>query len=76
VLRWSDPTHAASPVVTFLGETTLLQSMWRIAGGKGLRVTVTRLPKIDIASMDRRAAADAAREVIAAVLEPSTTPDA
>ncbi len=68
VLRWSDPVHASSPDVTFVGDTTLVQSMWRIASGRGLRVTVTRLPKIDIASMDRRAAAEAARCAIAAEL--------
>ncbi len=37
-LRYADPTHASSRDVTFIGETTLVQSMWRIACAQGLRV--------------------------------------
>jgi 1-acyl-sn-glycerol-3-phosphate acyltransferase len=67
-LRYADSLHASSPDVTFVGETTLLQSMWRIAAARDLRVTVTQLPVIELAAMDRRATAKAARESIASVL--------
>ncbi len=67
-IRYADPTHASSPAVTFIGDTSLVQSMWRIAGGRGLRVTVTRLPVIEVAAMDRRAAAQAARDAIVSVV--------
>jgi 1-acyl-sn-glycerol-3-phosphate acyltransferase len=67
-LRYADPAHASSLDVTFIGETTLLQSMWRVACARGLRVTVTQLPVIEVAAMDRRAAAQAARGAIVSVL--------
>ena len=63
-LLYADAIHASSPAVTFIGETTLVQSMWRIAAARGLRVTVTQLPVIEVATMDRRAAAQAARVAI------------
>jgi 1-acyl-sn-glycerol-3-phosphate acyltransferase len=57
VLNFFDATHAVSPVVEFLGETTLAQSLWRIAGARGLGVEVRVLPAEGSAHADRRALA-------------------
>jgi 1-acyl-sn-glycerol-3-phosphate acyltransferase len=57
VLNFFDAAHAVSPVVEFLGETTLAQSLWRIAGARGLGVEVRVLPAEGSAHADRRALA-------------------
>ena len=67
-LRFSDPWHAFSPAALFLGETTLTQSLWRLACAKGLVVTVSVLPAEVSAHADRRALAQRLREEIGAVL--------
>jgi 1-acyl-sn-glycerol-3-phosphate acyltransferase len=57
-LRYGDDTHRVSPVVEFVGATTLLQSVWRIAGAHGLRVHVDLLAAQGTRHADRRALAD------------------
>ena len=57
VLRFSDPRGPFSPAVTFIGETTLLQSLWRVALTQGLAVSVELLPSVDTQDADRRALA-------------------
>ena len=64
VLRFHQPGHAFSPAVEFLGETTLLQSLWRLACAKGLQVTVQLLDAEVTAHADRRALAAHLRERI------------
>jgi 1-acyl-sn-glycerol-3-phosphate acyltransferase len=68
-LRYSDPGHACSPVVEFVGDTTLLQSMWRVAMARGLAVRIELLPPLATAQADRRALAQQLRELIAARLQ-------
>jgi 1-acyl-sn-glycerol-3-phosphate acyltransferase len=63
-LRFSDAHHAVSPSALFLGETTLAQSLWRIAAGEGLVVTVRVLTAEATAHADRRALAQHLRELI------------
>jgi 1-acyl-sn-glycerol-3-phosphate acyltransferase len=58
VLRYADAAQPFSPAVEFLGETTLLQSLWRIASARGLQVHVTLLPPQGTAHADRRALAE------------------
>ncbi len=64
-LRYPDVEHAVSPVVLYTGTINLAHSVWRIAGARGLRVIVTVLPPMDIAGLDRRAAAESVQRVIA-----------
>jgi 1-acyl-sn-glycerol-3-phosphate acyltransferase len=63
-LRFSDTRHAVSPAVEFLGDTSLVQSIWRVACAEGLRVRVELCPPLASAHMERRALADRARETI------------
>lgn len=64
VLRFSDPDHAVSPAAEFIGETTLVQSVWRLVSARGLRVRVRWLPPVESAGANRRElAADLQRRV-------------
>jgi 1-acyl-sn-glycerol-3-phosphate acyltransferase len=64
-LRYAAPQQAFSPAVEFLGETTLLQSLWRIARARGLCVHVRLMPPQGTEHADRRALAEHLRNVIA-----------
>jgi 1-acyl-sn-glycerol-3-phosphate acyltransferase len=75
VLRYSDPAHRFSPAAQFLGETTLLQSVWRILSTQGLRVHVDLLLPQGARHADRRALAEFLRGQIHARLH-ATTPTA
>lgn len=70
VLRFFDRTHAVSPVVEFLGDTTLAQSLWRIVGARGLGVEVKVLLAEGTAHADRRALAEHLRDTIGKALPP------
>ncbi len=67
-LRFSDAAHAVSPAVAFVGDTTLLQSLWWVACAEGLRVRVAFLPPIGSEHADRRALAERVRGEIAQAL--------
>lgn len=68
VLRWHEPGRRFSPAAQFVGETTLLQSVWRIASAQGLAVELQILPAQGSAHADRRALAEHVRAQIAAAL--------
>jgi 1-acyl-sn-glycerol-3-phosphate acyltransferase len=68
VLRFADAQGRFSPAVEFLGATTLLQSIWRVASARGLCVHVQVLPPMGSAQADRRALAAHLREVMAECL--------
>jgi 1-acyl-sn-glycerol-3-phosphate acyltransferase len=74
VLRFSDAQHAYSPAVIYVGETTLLQSVWRVVSARGLCAHVQILPAIATAHADRRALAVHLRELMAERLPPPTSP--
>ena len=65
VLRFADAQHRFSPAVAFVGTTTLLQSLWRVASAQGLVVQVDLLPPQASAHADRRALAEALRQLMA-----------
>jgi 1-acyl-sn-glycerol-3-phosphate acyltransferase len=65
VLRYFDEAHAVSPLATFLGETTLAQSLWRFLCARGLCIEVRVLTAEGTAHADRRALAEHLRQVIA-----------
>jgi 1-acyl-sn-glycerol-3-phosphate acyltransferase len=54
-LRYSQPDHAVSPAVAWLGTTSLVHSIWTIACAKGIEVHVAPLTARDSAHADRRA---------------------
>jgi len=72
-LRYADGQRAYSPAVEFLGETTLVQSLWRVASARGLCVHVQLLPPQGTEHADRRALAENLRDQIAACL-PASAP--
>ena len=70
VLRFSDANGRFSSAVEFLGETTLLQSVWRVVTARGLTAHVELLPPVGTAHADRRLLAEHLRELIAQRLLP------
>lgn len=64
-LRFSEPGHAVSLAAAYVGDTTLLQSVWAIARAEGLRATVRAMPPIGARHADRRQLAQHLREEIA-----------
>ncbi len=67
-LRYFDADHAASPAIRFVGETTLAQSVWRIACARRLGVQVSFLPARSVRKADRRRLAQTLRSDIEAAL--------
>lgn len=67
-LRFSDPANRVSPSAAYVGDTTLVQSVWRIACAQGLTVHVSLLPAIGARHADRRALAERVQGEIAARL--------
>jgi len=65
VLRFADRTRRFSPAVEFVGDTTLLQSLWRVATARGLVAHVDLLLPQGSAHADRRALAETLRGMIA-----------
>jgi 1-acyl-sn-glycerol-3-phosphate acyltransferase len=68
VLRWHEPGERFSASARFVGGTTLVQSLWRIASASGLGIDVQLLPGVAIEGRDRRALGEALRGMIAARL--------
>ena len=68
-LRFSDAGQAISAAVEFIGDTTLLQSLWRVACGEGVVVRIAMLPSRASAQADRRELAETLRADIAAHLD-------
>ncbi|MEO8123304.1 MAG: lysophospholipid acyltransferase family protein [Burkholderiales bacterium] len=67
-LHYFDADHATSPSVLFLGETTLAQSVWRIACAQRLGVHVNFLPARSVRMADRRRLAQTLSDDIADAL--------
>ncbi len=67
-LRYADAHHAVSPAALWVGDTTLVQSLWQLACGQGLRVMLTVLPPMRTAHADRRALAEHLRQEIGQAL--------
>jgi 1-acyl-sn-glycerol-3-phosphate acyltransferase len=67
-LRYADPAHRFSPSVAYVGDTSLLRSVWWVVRAEGLRVHVTLLPARRTEGAERRALAHALRADIAAAL--------
>ena len=63
-LRFADRQHVVSPAALFLGDTTLAQSMWRLASADGLVAQLQVLPPEGSRDADRRALAEHLRCLI------------
>lgn len=63
-LRFSDAKSPVSEAAQFLGDTTLAQSLWRIAKGQGMVVTLRFLTARATAHAERRALAQRLRQDI------------
>ena len=70
VLRFSDAMQPFSPAVVYIGETTLLQSIWRVVSARGLCAHVELLPPVATAHADRRALAAHLHSLVAQRLTP------
>jgi 1-acyl-sn-glycerol-3-phosphate acyltransferase len=70
VLRYADAADRFSAAVEFVGATTLVQSIWRVARARGLVVHVELLLAQGTAHADRRALAAHLREQVAEALQP------
>jgi 1-acyl-sn-glycerol-3-phosphate acyltransferase len=68
VLRFADAAQAYSPAVAYVGETTLMQSLWRVVSARGLIAHVHLMPPLATLHADRRALALHLRELMAAEL--------
>jgi 1-acyl-sn-glycerol-3-phosphate acyltransferase len=64
-LRFSDARHAVSPAAQYVGDTTLAQSLWLLACGDGVAVSLWVLGAQGTAHADRRALAERLRGLIA-----------
>jgi len=74
-LRYADRSTAFSAAPLYLGETSLLESVWQVASADGLLAHVTALPSMNAGSADRREMAHAAQDQIQRVLDASATPN-
>ena len=64
-LRFSDAHHAVSPAAQFVGDTTLVQSLWLLACGKQVVVRLQVMALLATTQADRRQLAENLRELIA-----------
>lgn len=68
VLRWYEPNERFSSAARFIGDTTLAQSLWRIASAKDLGIDVQLLPSVMPEGRDRRALGETLSGAISARL--------
>ena len=64
VLRWHEPGERFSTSAQFIGGTTLVQSLWRIASARGLGIDVQVLASVASEGQDRRALGETLRSLI------------
>lgn len=70
VLRYSDPRHAVSPRAAYVGDTSLMQSLWWIVTSRGLCVHAEILSLQASQHADRRALAALLQANISDALQP------
>jgi len=73
-IAFSDAHEAVSRAVEFVGDTTLLQSLWRVAAGEGVVAHIQLLPAQASSGADRRALAAQLRERIGIALGQAALP--
>jgi 1-acyl-sn-glycerol-3-phosphate acyltransferase len=60
-LRYSDALSERSQAVVWIGDTTLVESLWHAVTAQGLRVRVTALPPQPSKDRDRRELCESVR---------------
>lgn len=73
VLHYRDARESISSAVTWVGADTLLQSIWRIASARTLRVDLYVLAPLRVDHADRRALAQRLQQLMAAALDQAHT---
>ncbi|UUX97949.1 lysophospholipid acyltransferase family protein [Aquabacterium sp. J223] len=68
VLRFADASASPSPAAAYVGDTSLVQSLWWIANARGLVVRVRWLPVQAPGAGDRRALAEGLRDTMGRAL--------
>jgi 1-acyl-sn-glycerol-3-phosphate acyltransferase len=68
-IRYADSVHAISPSAAYVGDTSLAQSLWWVAGAQGLTVHLTVLSPQRVTHADRRALAETLRNDIISALK-------
>lgn len=68
VLRWHQPGQPYSEAAQYIGQMTLMESLWRILTAKDLAVEVRSLPAMPTEGLDRRHLAEALAETISNAL--------
>ncbi len=61
LIRYADPHHRFSPEPAYVGDTTLLRSLWQVVSARSITVHVTFLPARTVTHADRRALAGSLR---------------
>ena len=64
VLRFDDASGRFCEAAQYIGDTTLLQSLWRVASAKRMKVAVQVMPPMSTEHADRRRLADHLRDVM------------
>jgi 1-acyl-sn-glycerol-3-phosphate acyltransferase len=64
VLRFDDATGRFCEAAQYIGDTTLLQSLWRVASARRMTVKVQVMPPMSTEHADRRLLAEHLREVM------------
>jgi 1-acyl-sn-glycerol-3-phosphate acyltransferase len=67
-LRWTQPGERFSSAARFIGDTTLVQSLWRIASAQGVGVVLAALPPTPTQGAERRHLAEQLRADLAQAL--------
>lgn len=70
VLRWHQPGQPYSEDARFIGQMTLMESLWRILTARDLSVRIERLPLIETHGHERRALAEILSQRLSAALPP------
>jgi 1-acyl-sn-glycerol-3-phosphate acyltransferase len=74
-LRYVDADSQPSRAVAWVGDTTLVSSLWTVATAHRMQAFVTQLPVVPTTGQDRRALSDLVRSQIASALGlDATTP--
>lgn len=68
VLRWHQPGQPYSEAAQYIGQMTLMESLWRILTAKDLAVEVRSLPAMPTEGLDRRHLAEALAATISTAL--------
>jgi 1-acyl-sn-glycerol-3-phosphate acyltransferase len=67
-LRYIDADSQPSRAVVWIGDTTLVTSLWQVATAHRMRAFVTQLPALSTHGRERRELAEAVRSQIAGAL--------